>query len=173
MKMPVAVEPNVEEQLKAIRAKKQAEQEARDKQKKGWHGLVYCEGEYASIGDFDGRGIWLGKTNEIIPYLKKRGIDGENIDTVLLAVDDFRSEQKNHSCHSTTKTNTINGSIPTEKSIVATFKGNPHFLRLLESLVAQDKGIRTIHSELKKAGYVIPMRTLGRWIAQIRQERLL
>jgi len=56
--------------------------------------------------------------------------------------------------------------IPPSKSIVATFKKDPRFLRLLERPISQGLGIRAIRSELKAKGYEVPLRTLGRWIKQ-------
>ena len=82
----------IKAELESIRAKK-APKLLREK--RDWYGLVYCDSNgWASIADFGTGGVWLGKTDEIIPYLKKLGINGENIDRVLLAVKDFRAEHK-------------------------------------------------------------------------------
>lgn len=145
MVMTVQNREEIEAEVKALRDKRKAEQESREKQKKGWYGLVYCDGEYASIIDFiDGsaEAICLGKTDEIIPYLKSQGIGGDNINSVLLAAEDFRAEQKNQektakaknstprvsktqSCHSATKKPQRYISIPPPKSHRATSEDNP------------------------------------------------
>ena len=58
-----------------------------------WYGEVYCDSNgYASILDSDLTGIWLGKTDELIPYLKSKGIDGGNYSMVLIAAKEFQSE---------------------------------------------------------------------------------
>lgn len=150
--------------------KPKIEREAPRYKKDFWYGLVYCDSNgWASIvgrtspeGAFEG--VWLGKTDEIIPYLKSKRIDGENVDMVLQATKEFRSERKSHSCHSATKNGTGHISIPPPKFVVATFRKDPHFLSLLERLISQGMGIRAIHSELKTKGYQVPMRTLGRWV---------
>ena len=56
--------------------------------------------------------------------------------------------------------------MPPSKSIVATFKKDPRFLRLLKRLISESLGIRAIRSELKAKGYEVPLRTLARWIKQ-------
>lgn len=198
MVMTVQNREEIEAEVKALRDKKKAKQESREKQKKGWYGLVYCEGEYASIIDFiDGsaEAIYLGKTDEIIPYLKSREISGENINSVLLAAEDFRAEQKNQekitktknltprvsktqSCHSATKKTQRYISVPPPKLNRATFlknslKNDAKLLKILESLVQRDIGIPTIHRELNEQGYAIPYRTVGRWVAQMRSRELL
>lgn len=81
-----------EEQLKELRAKRQAEREIRERQKKGWYGLVHC-GEYASISTESSKPIWLGKSSEVVPYLKQNNVDGENLMTVLSVMEGF-SERK-------------------------------------------------------------------------------
>jgi len=147
--MTIAVEQNIEEQLKAARTKRQAEQDAKERHKKGWYGLVYCEGEYASVADFGGKGICLGRTDEIIPYLKSKGINGENINSVIHAAEDFRAEQKEgqknqekpvkaknekprkpktQSCHLALKNAQPYISIPPPKPHRATFEDNPENL---------------------------------------------
>jgi hypothetical protein len=45
-----------------------------------------------------------------------------------------------------------------------TFKNNPQFLRLLDSLIRKGRGVPTIQSELRANGYDVPYATLGRWI---------
>lgn len=154
-------------QPKPIRPK--VEQEAPRYKKDFWYGSVYCDSYgYASIIGNDLQGIWLGKVDEFIPYLKSKRIDGENVDRVLNAFEEFRSEKKLCSCHSATTNDTVNKHSKKAKSIVATFRKDPHFLMLLEHLISEDKGIRAIHSELKSKGYAIPTRTLGRWVRERR-----
>jgi hypothetical protein len=51
---------------------------------------VYCDSYgYAWVADFEKSGetkpISLGRTNKFIPYLKQRGIDGEDVLEVLRA----------------------------------------------------------------------------------------
>ena len=188
--MPVAVDKSIDEikaELEEIRAKKEAKQPPPGK--KDWYGLVYCDSNgYASIIGKNCQGIWLGRTDEIIPYLKKRHITGERVDTVLGAVEDFRMEKqadllqgdfsglrvtKNHSCHSAIKNEQPYISIPPPETHRATFSGislkNDAKLRgIFESLVKQDIGIPTIHKELAKQGYAIPYRTVGRWVSKAR-----
>lgn len=171
--MPVVVEQNAEEQLQAIRAKRQAEQEAKERQKKGWYGLVYCEGEYASIAGFDGQGIWLGRTDEIIPYLKSKGINGENINSVIQTVEDLWEEQKNQekptkakrgeptvsktqSCHSATKNPQPYISIPPQKSHRATFEDNARNLASQHPFFKKDPRLLALLESLVKRDIGIP-----------------
>ena len=149
--------------------KPKIEQEAPRYKKDFWYGLVYCDSNgWASIVGEKLEGGWLGKTDEFIPYLKSRRIDGENVDMVLLAAKEFRAEKDFYSCHLATESCTTPISIPSAKPIVATFRKDPHFLRLLERLISQGLGIRAIRSELKSKGYEIPTRTLGRWVKKHR-----
>jgi len=185
--MPVAVKPkrirvtrkDIEtaryELLKQPKpVKPKIEQEAPRYKKDFWYGWVYCDsngwasivGEQSSEGVL--QGVWLGKTGEFIPYLKSRRIDGENVDMVLQAAKEFWSEKKSYSCHLAMESYTTPISIPPAKPIVATFKKDPYFLRLLERLISQGLGIRAISSELKSQGYEIPLRTLGRWVKERR-----
>jgi len=202
----IATRPKTVDEIKAeldnVRAKKKAEQKQAGKtppEKKGWYGLVYCDSNgFASID-----GIWLGESAEIIPYLKKQGINGENINSVLVAVEDFRVEKreggilhkdfggpavsKTQSCHSNTKSKKGYNSIPPQKTNRATlednpqnlasqhsfFKKDPKLFELLISLIGRDIGIPTIHRELNEHGYAVPYRTVGRWVAQMRSRELL
>jgi len=55
-----------------------------------WYGLVYCDSYgYAWTADFETSGevgpISLGSISKFIPYLKRRGIDGEDVLEVLMA----------------------------------------------------------------------------------------
>lgn len=135
-----------------------------------WYGEVYCDSNgWASIagktspeGAFEG--VWLGKTDEIIPYLKSRRINGEDVDIVLQAANEFRSEKKSQSCHLATKNGTGHISIPPAKPNRATFKNDPRFLRLLDSLIAEGCGLPTIQKRIKENGYDVAYRTLGRYI---------
>jgi len=206
--MVVAVKTvdEIKAELDEVRAKKAAKKgKEPEPKKKDWYGLVYCDSNgYASIIGRDQKGIWLGKASEFIPFLKSRGITGENVDSVLSALEDFRAEQKNQekttkaknsaprvsktqSCHSAIKKPQRYISIPPPKPNRATFGNNaeilasqhPFFkkdqklLEIMKSLCARDIGTPTIHRELKEAGYVIPYRTVGRWVSQMRTEQLL
>jgi len=202
----IATRPKTVDEVKAeleeVRAKKKTEQKQVGKtppEKKDWYGLVYCDSNgYASIDE-----IWLGKSAEIIPYLKKQGINGENINSVLAAVEDFRTEKKEdeilhkdfeeptvsetQSCHSNTKNKKVYISIPPQKTNRAIsednpqnlasqhpfFKKDPKLFELLISLIGRDIGIPTIHRELNEHGYAVPYRTVGRWVAQMRSRELL
>jgi len=131
--------------------------------KDSWFGLVYCDSYgHAWIDEFEP--VYLGKTDEIIPYLKSRGIDGENVAIVLIAVKEFRTEKKSQSCHLATKDDATpvktNGANPNR----ATFKDNPRFLASLDSLIVKGYGTPTIQKELREKGYDVPYRTLGRWV---------
>ena len=99
--------------------------------------------------------ICLGRTEDILKAEKSK--PGEN---------------SSHSCHSKLEKNRPSISSGAGKSIVATFKKDPHFLRLLEHLLSQDKGIRATRSELKSKGYEVPLRTLARWIEQRKQKEV-
>lgn len=192
----------VKAELEAIRAKREAERSTLPG-KRDWYGLVYCDSNgYASIIGRNMEGMWLGRADEIIPYLKKRGISGENVDSTLLAVEDFRAgekeeilhkdfgrptESKTQSCHLAIKNQQPYISIPPGKSNRATFedgaqnlasqhpsfKNDPKLLALLESLTKRDIGIPTIHRELNEHGYAVPYRTVGRWVAQMRTKEML
>lgn len=193
--MPVAVDKSIDEinaELEEIRAKKKSKQPPPGK--KDWYGLVYCDSNgYASIIGKNCQGIWLGRTDEVIPYLRKRHITGERVDTVLGAVEDFRAEKqaellqgdlegprviKNQSCHSAMKNQQPYISIPPPKTNRATFSGislkNDVNLRgIFESLAKQDIGIPTIHKELSRQGYALPYRTVGRWVSKFREGKVL
>ena len=82
----------IKAELETIRTKKEANKPERDK--RDWYGCVYCDSNgWASVIGDNGKGIWLGKTSEIIPYLKSRGINGENVDMVLQAVRQLHSKE--------------------------------------------------------------------------------
>lgn len=85
--MPEVIK-NIDEikaELEIVRSRKKANRPERGKQ--DWYGLVWCDSNgWASIIGDDRKGIWLGETREIIPYLKCRHIDGENVDMVLQAI---------------------------------------------------------------------------------------
>jgi len=128
--------------------------------------------------------MWLGKTDEFIPYLRRRNIDGENITTILAALEDFRAEKeqgdfagptesKSHSGHLAMKNLQHHIMVGGEKSIVATLKQNPQLLGLLRAMVDQDLGVRAIHSRLAEEGYKIPQRTVTRWVSRLRSSELL
>jgi len=60
-----------------------------------WYGEIYCDSDgYASILDGDLEGVWLGKTDEFIPYLRSKGIDGGNMGLVFQAAKEFHSEHE-------------------------------------------------------------------------------
>lgn len=83
----------IKSELQTIRAKKEANQP--DRGKRNWYGLVYCDSNgWASIIGDNLEGIWLGKTDEIIPYLRSRRIDGENVDMVLQAIKQLHSKEE-------------------------------------------------------------------------------
>lgn len=159
----------IKSELETIRSKKDANRTERGK--RDWYGLVFCVNGYASIIGDNCEGIWLGKEDEIIPYLKSKGINGEDVGLVLMAVEEFRKANENpprvsksHSSHLATENGTPCVFTPKSQSVVATFRKDPQFLSLLEYLISQGMGIRAIHSELKTKGYQVPMRTLGRWV---------
>ena len=134
-----------------------------------WYGLVYCDSNgWASIVGDELKGVWLGKTDEFIPYLKKRGFDGENVDIVLQAAKEFWSEKKSQSYHLATKGGANHNSIPPAKSHRITLKKDPLFLASLDELVSRGYGIPTIQKELKYRGYDIAYATLGRWVRKCR-----
>jgi hypothetical protein len=92
--MPVAVKhiDEIKAELETIKAKKKANKPERNK--RDWYGLVYCNSNgWASIIGDNCEGIWLGKTSEIIPYLRSRHINGENVDMVLSAVRQLHSKE--------------------------------------------------------------------------------
>ena len=143
--------------------KPKAEKEKARWRKDFWHGLVYCD-SYGHAWTDNFEPVYLGQTEEIIPYLKSRGIDGENYNMVIEAAEEFRAEKKFPSCHPATKGDATpvktSGASPNR----ATFKDNPRFLRLLDGLIAKGCGTPTIQKELREKGYDVPYRTLGRWV---------
>lgn len=144
-----------------------AEKERKNWGKDFWYGSVYCDSyNHAWISGQQLETVYLGRADEFIPYLKGKGVDGENVDLVLIAAKEFQSEKKSYSCHLATENSEVKVNTSDAKPIVATFKKDPRFLRLLERLISQGKGIRVIHSELKSQGYEVPMRTLGRWVSK-------
>jgi len=93
-KKPVTVKhiDEIKAELEVIKSKKKVTRTKRDK--RDWYGLVYCDSNgWASVIGDDCEGIWLCKTSEIIPYLKSRHINGENVDMVLQAVRQFYSKE--------------------------------------------------------------------------------
>ena len=66
----------------------------KERQKKDWFGLVYCR-EWASVSDENSRPIWLGKTDDLIPYYKERGFDGENVDVAIQLAKEYTETLKN------------------------------------------------------------------------------
>ncbi len=154
-------------------APKTEERQPRPK-KDTWYGLVHCDSYgHCWIADFidgEAKSIYLGKTDEFIPYLKSKRIDGENVLRVLQANRELRSEKESHSCHLATENERGYITDHPHKPVVATFRDDPRFLTLLEGLISQGKGIRVIHSELKSKGYEVPERTLGRWIKRHRDK---
>lgn len=159
-------------QPKPIRPK--VEQEAPRYKKDFWYGLVYCDSNgWASIvgktspeGAFEG--VWLGKTDEIIPYLKSKRVDGENVDMVLQAAKEFWSEKKSQSYHLATNNNTPSRVRQKKGSHRINLKKDPLFLASLDELISKGYGIPTIKKELKAKGYDIPYATLGRWVKERR-----
>jgi hypothetical protein len=134
-----------------------------------WYGEIYCNSSgYASIVGNDLKEIWLGRTDELIPFLKHKGIDGENYNMIIQAAQELREEKKSQSCHSATRNAVTPINTKGESPHRATFKDNPRFLGLLDGLIIKGYGIPTVQGELKKKGYDIPYRTLGRWISKRR-----
>lgn len=61
-----------------------------------WYGLVYCDFySYTWTADFETSGevrpISLGSISKFISYLKRRGIDGEDVLEVLMAFRELRT----------------------------------------------------------------------------------
>jgi hypothetical protein len=179
--MSVATKPKsvdeIRAELEVIRAKRKAERKDGERvlpTKKDWYGLVYCDvSGGASIADFDGGGIWLGKAAEIIPYLKMRGINGENLDSVLLAVEEFREEQKNQefsakaknekprvsktqSCHLATENQKTPITIPPQKTHRATFEDNAQNLASQHPFFKRDPKLFALLESLTKRDIGIP-----------------
>jgi hypothetical protein len=97
--MPVTVKhvDEIKAELETVRARKEARKPERDK--RDWYGLVYCDPNgWASIVGDNLEGIWLGRTDEIIPYLRSRRINGQNIDMVLQAVSQLHSKRRLTTC---------------------------------------------------------------------------
>jgi len=135
-----------------------------------WFGLVYCDSYgHAWIDNF--KSVYLGKTEEVIPYLKKRGIDGGNVGMVLQAAKEFQSEKESQSYHLAMKDDVIPISIPSAKPNRITFKDDPPFLASLDELIAKGYGIPTIQKELKAKGYDVAYATLGRWVKKHRDSQ--
>ena len=156
----------IQEELRVVRAKKK---EGKPREKRDWYGLVYCDDNgWASIIGDNCEGVWLGETDEIIPYLKSKGIDGGKVDTVLIAVEEFWSVRKSQSCHLATETDTPSVFTLNEHSNRATLLDDDTFRKLLEKSIKEGYGVPTIQSNLKKAGYGVPYRTLGRWVKKMR-----
>ena len=161
----------IKAELEKVKAEKKPQPE---RQKRDWFGLVFCNDGWASVSDVNSNPIWLGKTDELIPFYKKRGFDGENIDLAIHLAKEFKeipegenpepTKPKNHIGHLATKNGKGYISIPSTKSILDTRKKDANFLRLLDNLIRQDLGVYRINSELKKRGYAINQRTLTRWI---------
>ena len=118
-----------------------------------WHDGIYCD-SYGWAWGLDEKlnSVCLGKTENLLAF--------EN---------DFRGKSKIIVAN-TLKVVANQGHsspfMPPSKSIVATFKKDPRFLRLLKRLISESLGIRAIRSELRVKGYEIPLRTLARWIKQ-------
>ncbi len=101
----------------------------------------------------------------------------ENLDSVCLGRTEEVIKGQNHfprgkdsdSGHSKLKNASTSTSGRPRKSIVASFKNSPQFLRLLVHLINSGLGIRAIRSKLKTKGYHVPLRTLGRWVKQQKQ----
>jgi len=173
--MPVIVKPKpideVKAELEAVKAEKKAkaaERRKKEAEKKDWYGLVYCD-KYGwcwieDLEDGEGKPVCLGRTEEFIPYLRERGIDGENVVSVLIASQEFLSERKSQSCHSAMENDTTSIITPRPESNRATFRKDPRFLSLLDGLIAKGYGLPTIQKELKAKGYDVAYRTLGRWV---------
>ena len=156
----------IQEELEAVKAKKKNK---KPREKRDWYGLVYCgdNGWTSIIGD-NCQGVWLGKTNEIIPYLKSKHIDGEKVDSVLMAVEEFWSARKSQSCHLATEVDAPYVFPLNKQSNRATLLDNDTFRKLLEESIKEGYGIPTMQNRLKEAGYEVPYRTLGRWVKKMR-----
>ena len=70
----------------------------KERHKLDWYGLVYCR-NWASVSDENSNPIWLGKSNEIIPFFKERGFDGNNVDVAIVLAKEFE-ELKNNAVES-------------------------------------------------------------------------
>lgn len=129
-----------------------------------WRGGIYCDPYGTAWGvDKSLKTVRLGRTDNILEAT--RDIDRDNPQEIIQATNHHRDAEHFHECHSDVDMALPiigHGDIP----IVATFKTDPHFVGLLERLISQEKGLRTIRSELKTNGYDIPLRTLGRWVKQ-------
>lgn len=160
----------IKAELEEFRSKKEVEGESLC-EKKDWYGLIYCGANgYCSIAvssENGGTPLWLGKTDEFIPYLKKRGVNGENIASVLSALEDFRAEQKNQenppkaknkkprvsksqSCHSATKNPQPYISIPPQKLNRATFEDNAQILASQRLFFKKDQNLLALLESLVK-----------------------
>lgn len=81
-----------------------------------WYGLVYCDSYgYAWIADFETSGevrpISLGRTNKFIPYLRQRGIDGEDVFEVLRAFREVRLVRRSQT-YQVSKFHCMDGYVP-------------------------------------------------------------
>jgi hypothetical protein len=114
------------------------------------------------------RPIILGKTEEVIKVLKEKRIDKEDPSSIIRAINEFRAEKESPSYHLATG-NSAPSTIPlVRKSNRITFKDNPQFIKLLDSLIQQGHGVPTIQKELRSKGYPVAYATLGRWIKKRR-----
>ena len=95
--MAVATRPKSVEEIKAeldaIKAKKEVAPKTREKP--GYYGLIFCDDYgWCWLADDTLQTKCLGRTEEIIPYLKKRGITGEKVTEVFQAVREYPREKK-------------------------------------------------------------------------------
>ena len=115
-----------------------------------WRDGVYCDSYGWAWGlDENLNTICVGRTKDI---LKRES--------------SFTRDNENHSCHSKLRNDRPSISSGDRRFVVATFRKDPRFLRLLEDLISKGLGIRAIRSELRTRGYEVPLRTLARWIKQ-------
>ena len=95
--MAVATRPRSVEEIKAdleaIKAKKEVKPKIREKP--GYYGLVFCDDYgWCWLADDSLQTKCLGKTEEVVPYLKKRKISGEDVDGVFKAIKTTPREKK-------------------------------------------------------------------------------
>lgn len=129
-----------------------------------WLGVVFCDSYGWAWMYIDGDNKCLGKTEEVITAIKKYKAIPEEPSEVKNAVMRFRAEFKSQSYHLRSE-NDASGMIGHgAKSHRITFKKDPRFLRLLDSLIEKGYGVPTIQRELSAKGYDVLYATLGRWI---------
>ena len=157
-------------QPKVKRTKETQSQYIRDK----WLGVIYCDSYGLSwVADKSLKTVCVGRTDELLKAVQQNKIDVKNTIELFIFLKQFQTEKKNPKpaleisgfdmCHSASSP-AEDGITAVEKSICATFITDPKFLKLIDNLISEDFGILTIQSRLKRKGYEVPYRTLGRWV---------